>query len=136
VKNKAGTYIDSSVITSVKGSGVVHTAFHSLPEGFYEYHTSIYHGEEKFTYTDSVFVPSDNRENLVNNQNEFLFSDIARPIGYKDSLSLVKILQEPSTVPMVPIKSSITFNRNWVLILSILFIYGTELFLRRRLKLD
>jgi hypothetical protein len=136
VKNKTGTYIDSSIVTSVNGSGIVHTSFHSLPEGIYEYQTSIYHGEEKFTFTDSVFVPADNREDLVSSQNEFIFSDIARPIDYKDSLSLIKAFKEPSAVPMVPIKSSITFNRNWILISLILIIYGTELFLRRRMKLD
>jgi hypothetical protein len=130
------TVIDSSIVMLHDGTGKLHTVFKPVSMGNYNYITTIQDGNEQYTYTDSVFISSDNREYSVTGQNEYIFSDIARPISNADTISLERILNESNNLSIIPIKQSITLNRNWPIILLILTAYGIELFLRKRLKLD
>jgi hypothetical protein len=135
-KNSSGIKLDSTIVTSVNGSGIFRTSFPPLPEGNYMFSTSIEGKNGTFTCTDSAFIRSDNREFLVKGQNEYIFTDIAQPIIPADSTFFSNILNNISTATMVPVKTTFTINRNWTLLLLILIIYGTELFLRRRWELD
>jgi hypothetical protein len=130
------TVIDSSIVIIHDGTGKLHTVFKPVSQGNYKYITTIQDGNEQYTYTDSVFISNDKREYSVTGQNEYIFSDIARPIFKADSTSLERILNESDNLSILPIKQSVTLNRNWLLILLLLATYGIELFLRRHWKLD
>jgi hypothetical protein len=130
------TLLDSSITTIHDGTGKIHTAFKAVSSGNYKYTTTIRNGNELHTYTDSVHINIDNSEFSITGQNEYIFSDIAQPIIQTDTASLERILNESDNVVALPIKQSVTLNRNWLLILLILATYGVELFLRRRWKLD
>lgn len=136
VNDISGRRLDSTVTTNVNGSGVIKTPFKSLPEGRYLYSTSLTGRKGKYTFSDSVFIRPDNREFLVNSQNEYIFTDIAQPFNTADSVFFTNILNGTITDATVPVKDTFTISRNWALLLLLLLIYGTELFLRRYWKLD
>jgi hypothetical protein len=135
VSDNSGRRLDSTVITNINGSGVIRTPFKSLPEGRYLYNTSLTGQKGTYTFSDSVFIRPDDREFLVNNQNEYIFTDIARPVT-ADSAFFSTILNGTITDATVPVKDFFTISRNWVLLLLLLTIYGTELLFRRYWKLD
>jgi hypothetical protein len=136
VKRGDVTVLDSSITMIHDGTGKLHTAFKPVSSGIYWYTTTIQNGDEKYSYSDSVYINADNKEYSVTGQNEYIFSDIAHPIIQTDTVSLERILNESNNAIILPVKQSVTLSRNWLLILLILATYGIELFLRRRWKLD
>lgn len=130
------TIFDSTTTMVHDGTGKFHTVFQPVSSGNYRYTTTIRNRDEQYTYTDSVNICTDNRELSIAGQNEYIFTDIARPIIQSDTVSLNRILNESHHVSILPVKQSITLNRNWLLLLLILVTYGVELYLRRHWKLD
>jgi hypothetical protein len=128
--------IDTSMIMVHDGTGKLHTVLKPVLSGNYIYSTTIQNREERYTYTDSVFISPDNREYSITGQNEYILSEIARPISRTDTTSLEKILRESNGASIIPVKQSVTLDRSWPMILLILLTYGVELYLRRRWKLD
>ncbi|HEX2956036.1 MAG TPA: hypothetical protein VHO70_04370, partial [Chitinispirillaceae bacterium] len=135
VKRDNTTVLDSSITMVHDGTGKLKTGFRPVPSGRYSYTIILYKKDEKYTYTDSAFIGTDNREYSVTGQNEYIFSDIARPLLLNDTVSLQRILYE-SNNSSIPVRQPVTFSRNWFLLLLILATYGIELFLRRQWKLD
>lgn len=137
IKNDGGsTVLDTSINVLNTGSQHQKVVLGPLRAGKYKLTSSLHKNEKKYIYTDSIEVKTALDELQISGQNTLLLSDIGLPINTQDSLALTSHLKIDNTSNGFFKEDNFQIRRNWLLLIAILMILGTEWFLRRIKVLD
>lgn len=100
--------------------------------GNYSYKTVLKSKNRKFEYNDTLFVKPDNRELMINGQNNSLLKEI----GYFVTITDTLFKDNKEQINEVTVTEHFSITRSWYLLSVILLLILCELILRQRFKVD
>lgn len=137
VKSHNGkTVIDTLIETINTGSANQKISTGFLDTGKYLFTGTISSKNRKFSFSDSLYIENYNDEMHINGQNTLFLNEIAHPLNLNDSSSILGFLTNDNTQNRQLIKDSYQLNRNWLILILLLILFGTEWAYRRFTGLD
>ena len=138
--SKGSVSYDTTVEMSYSGSPQHIVRLKTMPAGHYRLKVSATSPTSKSvvrcSFPDSVFIDQDRSEYLVQGQNNSLLRALAQPLDDFSVTSLSEAFFSSSAEMKHPVKETVRLNRNWPLLLGILFVFAAEWIIRRRMKIE
>lgn len=133
ITNKTfGSLIDTTFRKKISGLPNQTITLAGVSNGNYSYKTVLRSKNHKFEYSDTLFVKPDNRELMINGQNNSLLKEF----GYRVTITDTLFEDNKDQINEVTVTEHFSITRSWYLLSVILLLIFCELILRQRFKLD
>jgi len=133
IANKTiGSLIDTTFRKKISGLSNQTITLAGVSSGNYLYKTVLKSKKQNFEYSDTLFVKRDNRELMINGQNNSLLKEIGHSVTITDTL----FKHNKEQINEVTVTEHFSITRSWYLLSVILLLILCELILRHRFKLD
>ncbi|HLV32725.1 MAG TPA: hypothetical protein VKY57_14235, partial [Chitinispirillaceae bacterium] len=127
-----GSLIDTTFRKKISGLPNQTITLAGVSNGNYSYKTVLRSKNHKFEYSDTLFVKPDNRELMINGQNNSLLKEF----GYRVTITDTLFEDNKDQINEVTVTEHFSITRSWYLLSVILLLIFCELILRQRFKLD
>lgn len=136
--NKNGNVLDTTFFLAPnEASGNQIVRLRPFPAGTYAYKASLSLKETRLSYSDTLFVQTNNLEMSVHGQNTLILNDLAIPVEMNDSAGLRSALaHDIGQESHATITRTIQIRQSWWLLAVLFVLLGLEWLIRRKIGLD
>ncbi|MDO5575871.1 MAG: hypothetical protein Q4F84_02220, partial [Fibrobacter sp.] len=121
-----------TVLTDISDLSTIEFTTRGMPVGNYSYTSTLKTRNDSLKYSDTLFVKSDNRELMINGQNNSLLKEFA----YQTRISDTLFDNNATHINETTVTEHFGITQTWYLLSLILFLILCELFLRQKFKQD